>query len=460
MEAISSVITYILGFKVYVMLPVVIFIFAMIFRLNIKISVTSALAIGIGFIGIFITFDFFIATIGPALKILVARTGLSMNVLDVGWPPLASIAWSFRIAPVMILVIIAVNILMLLLRITRVVNIDIWNFWHFLMVGALVNAATSNICLAVAAVITAEIIVIKIGEWGAPHVQRYAKIPGVAITTLSVGAYYPAGVLGNALIDKIPFINRLKADPVSLKKKLGLAGEPVIIGFVMGLLLGFGGGYDLKKILELAFSIAAVVVILPAMCGILTSGLIPISEGMKGFVKRKLPHLGETYIGLDNAVLMGDPAIIVSGLLLMPVALVLAFTLPGIKFIPLGDLPNTMALVAMFVVATRGNVVRTFLIGIPVITAQLYVASYMADTFTKLAADAHFTFTGYSGTITSYLDGGLPLRLWLYKLFSGSTIALIATPAVIAALFLAWYISKKELVKEDNAEKKKVRSKK
>ncbi len=444
MQILSQAIAYILSFKVYVLLPIIIFIFAMIFRLKLSLSIKSAFLIGIGFLGIFITFDFFVSNIGPAVKALIARTGLSMNVLDVGWPPLASIAWSFSLAPLMILLIISVNIIMLFFKLTKVVNIDIWNYWHFLMVGSLVSAATGNIFLTISSIVTAEIIVLKIAEWGAPHVKRYSKLPGVAITTLSAGGYYSVGAIGNAILEKIPFIRSLKADPVSLKNKLGLAGEPMVIGFVLGILLGAGAGFGVKTVLELAFSIAAVIVILPAMCGILTSGLIYISDGMKEFVKKNIPDLGESYMGLDNAVLMGDPAIIVSGLLMMPAALILAFVLPGVKFIPIGDLPNMIAMVTMVVVATNGNIVRTCIIGIPMIIAQLYVASYMSVTFTELAAKAHFVFRGYDGLITSFMDGGLPLRFWLYKTFSGNIIALCLIPVMVLVLFLTRYFSKKE----------------
>jgi PTS system galactitol-specific IIC component len=176
MEHLSSIVQYILGFKVYVLLPVIIFIFAMVFRIKFATSIRSAISIGTGFIGIFITFDFFVANIGPAVKALVSRTGLQMNVLDVGWPPLATVAWGFKLAPLMILVILLVNVILLFTRKTKVVNVDIWNFWHFLMVGALVYAATNSVILTTAAIITAEVIVLKIAEWGAPHVKSYTGI--------------------------------------------------------------------------------------------------------------------------------------------------------------------------------------------------------------------------------------------------------------------------------------------
>jgi galactitol PTS system EIIC component len=443
MEILNSVVKYIISFKAYVMLPIIIFIFSQIFRLKLSLSIKSSLTIGIGFIGIFVIFDFFVRNIGPAVETLIIKTGLPMNVLDVGWPPLASIAWSFSLAPLMILIIIGVNIVLLLTRLTKVVNIDIWNYWHFIMVSAYVNASTNNVFLAIAAGIAAEIFILKVAEWGAPSVKRLANLPGIAITTLSAGGFYPIGAAGNALLEKIPGLNKVNANPEAIKKRLGVIGEPIVIGFFIGALLGFGAGYEAKALLELAFSIAAVVLLLPLMCNVLGEGLLPISEGMKEFMKKRFPNIGETYMGLDNAVIMGNPAVVVTGLLLMPVAVALAFVLPGINFIPIGDLANTMALIVMIVVATNGNVIRSFIIGIPIVIAQLYVASYMAPTITSLAEKTGFDFAGYDGPVTSFLDGGLPQRLWLYKIFEGNWIALACIPAVLGLLFITWRISKK-----------------
>ncbi|MFW6365910.1 MAG: PTS transporter subunit IIC [Spirochaetota bacterium] len=414
MEQIESVVTYILSFKPYVMLPLIIFLIATFLRIHPVISVKACLSIGIGFIGIFLVFDYFVAAIGPATETIVEQTGVQFDALDVGWPPLASIAWSFTLAPVMILAVIGVNSIMLVLRLTRVINIDIWNFWHFIMVGSLVYSSTGSYLLAIGAIIAAEILMLKIGDFAGPYASRYAGIPGITITTLSAGGYFPFGLLGNSLIERIPFLNRLNADPERIRRKLGLLGEPMIIGFILGGGLGIAAGYDLRMILELAFTVAAVVLILPLMCGILSDGLIPISEGMKEYVKKRFPHASQTYIGLDNAILQGDTAVIVTGLLLMPIAMILAFVLPGITFIPIGDLANIIALGVMIVVATRGNVIRSIIISIPLIVAHLYIAGFMASSLTRLSSDAGFKFPGYEGKITSFFDGGLVWRLWLF----------------------------------------------
>lgn len=444
MVFLKEAVTYFLSFKPYVMLPVIIFIFAMIFRIKLVTAVKSAITIGIGFAGIFIILDYFVKIIDPVIKALISRLGLHLNVLDVGWPPLAAITWSFKLAPVLIIVSIAVNVILLITKKTKTVNIDIWNFWHFICTGALVYNVSGSAVLSILAAIAACIITLKIADWSAPMVNKFSGMKGISIPTLSAAAYFPFGVLGNKLIDKIPYLNKIDANPEKMKAKIGLAGEPMIIGLVIGILLGIGGGYDVKQISELAIGFAAITYILPMMSGIVGNSLVPVSEGMKEFIMKRFPNMGETYIALDVAVLVGLPSVVVTSILLMPVALILAFILPGVNFIPLGDLPNIIGSIALVAVATRGNVIRSFIIGIPVVIMSLYAASNMAGLYTKLAGTVNFKPGDYTGVFTSFLDGGNVLRVWLVKAFTGNTIALILVPVVLVALYFTRKIALSE----------------
>ena len=102
-SALSGGLLYFLSFKPYVMLPVIILVLALIFRIKFSVALKSALQLGIAFIGIFMVFDFFVALIKPVTEALIARSGLNLSVLDVGWPPLAALSWSFSLAPVLLI---------------------------------------------------------------------------------------------------------------------------------------------------------------------------------------------------------------------------------------------------------------------------------------------------------------------------------------------------------------------
>jgi galactitol PTS system EIIC component len=446
MEVLKQIIDYILGFQAYVMLPVIIFILSLVFKIKIKEAVKASLTIGIGFIGIFTMFNFFISNVGPALEALIKRTGLHYNVLDVGWPPMATITWSFKLAPVLLVILIVLNIALLFFNLVDTANIDIWNYWHFIFMGALVYNATNNVLFAILAAIVSDIVTIKIADYCAKDVQKFLGIKGISTPTLSGAVYYPIAKIMNSFIDKIPKLNKIEADPEHIQKKLGIMGEPMIIGLVLGILLGFSSGYDVKKILELGFSISAVVYILPMMSGILTKGLMPISDGMKEFLHKKAPHLKEKHIGLDLAVILGNQSVIVTGLLLMPISLLLAFIIPGVNFIPLGDLPNIIGFEAMIIVACSGNIIRGLIICTPLIAGKLIVASKLSSVFTAIAKGVDIKFPGYEGEITSFLDGGNIFRFWMLRLFEGRLWAFILIPL---AVLLIYYYRKLELAQDD-----------
>ncbi len=82
-------------------------------------------------------------SIGPAAKAMAENFDLNLHVVDVGWPALHHDLAS-QIALVAIPIAILVNVAMLLTRMTRVVNVDIWNIWHMTFTGALLHLATGS----------------------------------------------------------------------------------------------------------------------------------------------------------------------------------------------------------------------------------------------------------------------------------------------------------------------------
>lgn len=223
----------------------------------------------------------------------------------------------------------------------------------------------------------------------------------------------------------------------------------MMIGLILGILLGIIAGYDVKGFLTLGVNIGAVMFILPRMVRILMEGLLPLSDAIKEILQKRFPDRKDLYIGLDIAVAIGNPAIISAALLLTPISIILAFILPGNETLPLGDLANLAVMISMVVLATKGNVFRSLLIGIPIIIGDLLIATALAPTITKLAKDVNFSFPkGASGQVSSFLDGGNPFRFWLMKISELDIIALILIP--IIALLLYWlYNFTKKRVYED-----------
>ena len=152
MQALLDALQFIKNLGPTVMLPIVIFFLALVLGAKPGRAFRSALTIGIAFVGINLIIGLLVGSLGGAAQAMVARTGSNLDVIDVGWPSAAAIAFGGTVGTWIIPVALLVNILMLLFRLTKTVNIDIWNFWHFAFTGALVYAATDgNLWLSIAA---------------------------------------------------------------------------------------------------------------------------------------------------------------------------------------------------------------------------------------------------------------------------------------------------------------------
>jgi galactitol PTS system EIIC component len=92
--------------------------------------------------------------------------------------------------------------------------------------------------------------------------------------------------------------------------------------------------------------------------------------------------------------------------------------------------------VSVMVLMFRGNVVRAVLAGIPVLAAYLLISSNMAPLVTTLALKTPSFAAHGAGELTAFIDGGIPVRFWVFHLFQGHLWAFLAI--VPAALAMYW----------------------
>ncbi len=410
-----SVIKYLLDLGAVVMLPIIIFVLGLILGEKPGKAFRSALTIGIGFIGINLVIGLLVNNLGPAAQAMVKNMGVKLNVIDVGWPASSAIAFASKVGAFVIPLGLAINIIMLATRLTKTVNVDFWNYWHFAFTGALVAVATGNLTLGLIAAAINAAIVLKLADWTAKMVQDFYGLPGISLPHGFSAAYVPIAIPLNKLIDKIPYINKIEADPDTINKKFGIFGEPVVLGLILGLILGILAKFDAKTTLNLGMSMAGVMFLMPRMVKILMEGLIPISEAAKSFMQKRFAGK-EFYIGLDSAVAVGHPAAISTALILVPITILIAVILPGNNVLPFGDLATIPFMVAMIAPITRGNVFRSVIIGAIVIGVGLLIATNVAPLLTQAATDAAFKFPNGASQISSICDGANPLTWIILKI--------------------------------------------
>jgi PTS system galactitol-specific IIC component len=163
--------------------------------------------------------------------------------------------------------------------------------------------------------------------------------------------------------------------------------------------------------------------------------MMPITTALREQVERHFPSRKNLVVAMDTGFLMHHKSVVVTGLLLMALAIGIALVLPGNRVLPLGDLPNVISVMSLSVLMMRGNVFRAVLAGIPVIITFLWVASSMAPAYTELAHQAPAFNVEGLGLITAFTDGGHQLRYWLYSLYQAQWWAIGVLPLIGAGIF-------------------------
>jgi PTS system galactitol-specific IIC component len=425
-----------------VILPIVIFIVAVIMGAKPGRAFRAGVTIGIAFIGINLVIGLMWGTLSDVGQRMVANTGMNLNVVDVGWPSAAAIAFGTQVGLWVIPIAILVNIVFLLVRLTKTLNIDIWNYWHFAFIGSLVTVASGSLMWGLLSAAVAAALALFLGDWTARAVQHFYNLPGISIPHLTSTPGVPFAIVTNWVIEKIPGLRDVKGDPETIQKRFGTFGDPIILGLIIGLILGILAYYNAEDIqtvivgtLQTGMNLAAVMLLLPRMVQILMEGLIPVSEAARDFMQRRASGR-DIYIGLDSAILIGHPAAISTALLLVPTAIVLSLILPGNQVILFADLAVIPFVVALFAPLMKGNIFRMWIAGVIELGIGFYIATSMANLFTGAAADAGFEFPEGASLITSIADGFLWPPLVFARLVGWSGIGLLI---IVVAIAVAWF---------------------
>lgn len=437
MEAVLSTVSgYITSLGASVVLPVFITIFGLILGLKFSKAFRAGITIGVGFVGINLVIGLLASQVAPAAEGMAENFGVDLSVIDVGWPSSAAIAFGSTVGALIIPVGLLVNVVLLVTGLTRTFNIDLWNYWHSALIGALVGALTGNFWLGLLSASFHMMLVLALADYTAPIVQKYFNLPDISFPH---GTAVPYGLLAvplNWVFDRIPGLRNWDATPEGIQKRCGVFGETMIMGLVLGLIIGVLGyglddfAADSAAILIMAISLAATMVLLPRMVALLMEGLIPVSEAARTFIQKRFPGRS-FYIGLDAAIAVGQPSVIATSLLMVPITLLMAVVLAplGNRVLPLVDLATLPFIVAIMVAVFRGNIVRSVIGATILVGAGLFIATAVAPTFTQVAASSGFDVEPGS-TISSLVDGANPLT----GLFMGA--AGLGTWAILAVFAL------------------------
>ncbi len=396
------------------MMPVIFTILGLCIGIKFGDALKSGLKVGVGFVGLSIVTALLTSALGPALDTVVNIYDLQLKVFDMGWPAAASVAYNTAVGAFIIPVCLGVNILMLLTKTTRTVNIDLWNYWHFAFIGAVIYFASESLAWGFFGAIICYILTLIIADVTAKKFQGFYKhMDGISIPQPFCAGFVPFAWAINKGLDAIPGMNKIEVDAEGLKKKFGLLGEPLFLGVVVGVAIGCLTCKSWTEIVDkipyilgLGIKMGAVMELIPRVTVLFIEGLRPISEATRSLIARKFKGADGLNIGMTPALVIGHPTTLVVSILLIPVTLILAVVLPGNQFLPLASLAGMFYVFPLVLPYTKGSVVKTFIIGLVVLTVGLYLVTNLAPAFTLAAKDVYAVTGDAAVAIPANFDGG------------------------------------------------------
>ena len=433
----EEVFKYIIGLGAAVMMPIIFTILGVCIGIKLPKALKSGLLVGVGFVGLSVVTALLTSSLGPALSKMVEIYGLELGIFDMGWPSAAAVAYNTSVGAFIIPVCLGINLLMLLTKTTRTVNIDLWNYWHFAFIGAIVYFASDNIYWGFFAAIICYIITLVMADLTAPAFQKfYDKMDGISIPQPFCQSFVPFAIVINKLLDKIPGFDKLNIDSEGLKKKFGLMGEPLFLGIVIGCGIGALGCGSWKEVVDSIPSILGLGIKMGAVME-----LIPRITSL--FIEKKYKNSAGLSIGMSPALVIGHPTTLVVSLLLIPVTIFLAVILPGNRFLPLASLAGMFYLFPMILPITKGNVVKSFIIGLVALIVGLYFVTELAGFFTLAAKDVYAATGDPTVNIPAGFEGGaldFASSLFCWGIFHLTYSLKIIGPAILVVLALGMAI--------------------
>ena len=432
-----DVFSYIISLGASVMMPIIFTVIGLCIGMKFGQALKSGLYVGVGFVGLGVVTALLTTNFNDPLKAICDLYHLQLNVFDMGWPAAASVAYNTAVGALIIPICLGINVLMLLTKTTSTLN-------YFVM--------GESLAWGYFAAIVCYIITLVLADITATKFQKYYDLDGISIPQPFCQSFMPFAVVINKVLDKIPGFSRLDVDAEGLKRKFGVFGEPLLLGVIVGILIGVAAHFDVKMVLTLGVTMGAVMELIPRITKLFIDGLKPISVKAQEMVDKRL-HGRKVHIGMSPALVIGHPTTLVVSILLIPTVLVVSVILPGNQFLPLASLAGMFYLFPIVLPYTKGNVVKTFIIGLVALIFGLYFVTDMAPDFT-LAANAVFEatkdkaaqipqgFTGGALDFASSLIGWVIYKLTCYVRYVG--------PAILVLLTLALMVyNHKQIVKNE-----------
>lgn len=434
------------SFGAAVIVPIIIFIIAKVFKVTTKKSFLSAIYAGVALQGFVLILNSFTPIITPVINRMVEGTGVNLPVFDVGWQATSLVAFSTSAGMIYLGLGIALQTILFLVKWTDVFQpSDLWNNYSYMVWGAMVIGVTGSFTLGIACMVLLNLYSLLISELVAKRWSSYYKYPNCTIIAMHNVEPSIFAVLIDPIYNALG-LNKIKLNPKELEKKFGFLGEPMTLGLFLGMFIGVLGNVERigtieawGEILKVGISTSAVMAIFPKIASMFAQAFAPITEAARKMMSKSGNR--DWYIAVNDAVGYGEPATLMSGLLLIPLMLVAAVILPGNEVLPVVDLLAIPYMVQGLVAVHNGNIPKILISGVIWFSLGLYVCTATAPLFTDMALAIGVAIPAGAMLITSFNILGKPLMGLVFFAFLTANPILIGIATIL--YFALWAIFKK-----------------
>lgn len=439
------------------MMFIVLSVFGILLKVKPSKAIEGGLKLAIALTGIGAIIDMLTGAFSQALQDFVKSTGIELTITDVGWAPLATITWGSPYTLFFLGVMVIVNIVMIVLKKTNTLDVDIFNIWHLSITGLLVMYYSDSLLLATALIVLIGVLKIINSDLMKPTFNDLLNAPKSNPMTSTHMNYMlnPIIMVFDKIFDKFfPWLDKYDFDAAKLNNKIGFWGSKFAIGVYLGLFIGLLSDQGLKATFALAFTAAVCLELFSLIGSWFIASVEPISQGITNMATKYLK--GRTFnIGLDWPFIAGRAEMWAAANILAPILLLEALILPGNGILPLGGI-IAMGLTPALLVVTRGKILRMIIIGALILPVFLISGTMIAPFVTKTAELVGAFPSGVeAGTLITHSTLEGPLEKILAVLVgqaSTGQIEFIIYALIAVVVYVALFIWYAKEMKKRNAE--------
>lgn len=384
------ILEYIIELGPIIIIPALLLIISLIIDRKPLENLKNCIFIFIGLTGVSILLTLLINFFEPIINTILVNSPKEFETIDAGWFVSKAVILNSPIILQIIIAVFILNLVMLSLRFTRTINIDIWNYWSFLLVGSVAFYITEIKWFGILIALIIAIITFVLSDIYAIYTESYFGLKGVSNPQAHTICWAPISHLFNIIFNRIPIIKRIHISYEKIQYKLGIISEPMIMGSILGFIIGLitkyknlfsNPGSSVLYALSSGIALSIIMILLPRAVNILLKGLVPTVYRIKEFIRRKITKR-DVYIGLDPIILVGQPSVIFLSVIVIPLTVYISTVLPGNAVLPSADLIMIPFILLWIIIPSRGDIFRSFITAVIMIPIILWITTDMGHLFT------------------------------------------------------------------------------